>query len=265
MPMRRAIMTFWMSVVPPGWMATMPAREWASMWPSAAPYWGVVGQAGGAEDVQHGLGHAEAGGFSQIRRLGAFVGDVGAAVAHPVVAEVEQADDFGFDVDVDQAVAHVGVLGHGLAAALGGAAMVKEAVDQPVAADAAAGAVFQLQVGGGDLPTLIFAADQVKGGDADVVEIYRLLDPRTGAGLAAGNEQIHGLDGYARQVGRDHKPAEVFVALGVGVGDGDGPHIIAAVGAAYVDFLAVDDVVVAVAEGGGLDVRQVGAGFGLRQ
>ena len=54
--------------------------------------------------------------------------------------------------------------------------MVKEAVYQPVAPDAPAGAVLQLQVGGGDLPALVFAADEVEGGYAHVVEIDGLLD-----------------------------------------------------------------------------------------
>ena len=109
----------------------------------------------------------------------------GAAVAHPVIAQVEQPHDLGLNVDVDEAVADVGVVGHWLAATLGGAAVFEQPVDQPVAADAPAGAVFQFQVGGGDLPAFIFFANQVEGGDADVVEVDRLLDAGASAGLAA--------------------------------------------------------------------------------
>ena len=87
--------------------------------------------------------------------------------------------------------------------------------------------------------------------------------PEARAGLAAGYEQVHGLDGDAWQVGGHHEPAEVLVALGVGVGDRDGPHEIAAVVAADEYLLAVQDVFVSVADGLGLHVGQVGAGLGF--
>ena len=123
--------------------------------------------------------------------------------------------------------------------------------------------MLELEVRGGDLPALVLAADEVEGGDADVVEVHGLLDAGAGAGLTAGDEQVHGLDCDARQVGGHHEPAEVLVALGVGVGDGDGPHEVAAVVAADEYLLAVQDVLVAVADGLGLHVGEVGAGLGL--
>ena len=154
-------MTRWMSVVPPGWMGDDAGAAVGLHVAFGGAQLGVVSQPGRAEDVQHGLSHAQARGLAHVGCLRPLVGDVGAAVAHPVVAQVQQPHDLGLNVHVDEAVAHVGVIGHRLAAALGGAAVLEQPVNQPVAPDAPAGAVLQLQVGGGDLPALVFAADQV--------------------------------------------------------------------------------------------------------
>ena len=67
------------------------------------------------------------------------------------------------------------------------------------------------------------------------------------------------------QMGGNHEPAEILVALGLGVGDGDGPHVVAAMVAADEDLLAVEDVLVAVTDSLGLHIGEVGAGFRLGQ
>ena len=221
----------------------------------------VIGEAGRPQDVQHRLRHPQPGGLPQIRCLGAFVGDVGPAVAHPVVPQVQQPHDFRLDVNIQQPVAHFRVSGHRAAPALGAAAMLEQPVDQPVAPDAPAGAVLQLQMGGGDFPALIFAADEVESGNAHLIEKDGVLDAGAGPGFAAGDEQIHRLDGEAGQIGRHHKPAQVFVPLGLRVGYGNRPHIVGAVGAADIDFLAVQHEFVAVAEGRRLHIGQIGAGL----
>ena len=56
-----------------------------------------------------------------------------------------------------------------------------------------------------------------------------------------------------------------FVPLGLGVGDGDGPHVVTTVVASDKDFLSVQHILVAVADGLRFDVGQVGAGLGLGQ
>ena len=223
----------------------------------------VLGQRRRAEDVQDAGGDAQPRHLAEVGCLGAFVGDVGAAVPHPVVAQLEQPADLGVNVDVDQPVPHVGILAQRLPAPVVGLAVIEDAVNDPVAPDASAGAMLQLQVGSSNLPALVLAADEVPRRHAHVVEIDDVLDARTGAGLAGGRQQVHGEHADAGQVGRHHEPAQVLVAVALRVGAGDGPHIVGAVGAAHIDLLAVDDVIVAVAPGRGLGVGQVGAGLRL--
>ena len=52
---------------------------------------------------------------------------------------------------------------------------------------------------------------------------------------------------------------------GVGVGAGEQDHPVGVLGAGGPDLLAVDDVVVAVADGAGLEGGEVGAGAGLAE
>ena len=103
---------------------------------------------------------------------------------NPVVPQLEQPANLRVNVDVDEPLAHVGVLAQRLAAAVVGLAVVEDAVNNPVAPNLAPAPVFQFQVGGGDFPALVFAADEVAGRHANVVKIDDVLDAGTRAGLA---------------------------------------------------------------------------------
>ena len=102
-----------------------------------------------------------------------------------------------------------------------------------------------------------------EGGHPHLIEEDGVLLDRIGAALAAGAHELHGLHGDAGQVGVDHEPGDVLVAGAAGLGARDHPDAVGAVVAAHEDLLAVDDVLVAVADGRGGHPGEVGAGPGL--
>jgi hypothetical protein len=109
----------------------------------------------------------------------------------------------------------------------------------------------------GDGPSLVLAADAVGDGDANVGE----------KGLVEVGLVGDLLDRFDADAGGVHRRDEegdaalLFVRLGVGAGE-DEDHV-GFVGAAGPDFLAIEDVIVAVAFGTKGKVGQVRAGVGL--
>ncbi len=78
-------------------------------------------------------------------------------------------------------------------------------------------------------------------------------------------EQIHRLNRDAGQARVDHEPAQVLMALAVGIGGSQRPHPVGAVVAPDEHLLAVEDVLVALADRAHPHAREVGAGVGLRE
>src|SRR4030095_13018768 len=226
-----------------------------------------VGRQGGrADGVQDRAGHPEAGRLAEVRELRPLVRLRLARVREPEGAKPEEPLDLGLDVDVGQAVAHVLLLAQRHTVALGLLAVAQQPIPHAVAADPAAAAVLELQVCRGDRPALVLAADQAERGHADVVEENRLLDAAVGSALAAGAHQFHRLHADARQLGVDHEPGEILVALALRVGARDQPDAIGAVVAPNEDLLALDDVLVAVTHRRRHPYAgEVGAGAGLGQ
>ena len=99
-------------------------------------------------------------------------------------------------------------------------------------------------------------AEEVLGRDAHVVE-EDLVE------LVAARHVHEGAHGEAGGVHRDHEVGDALVLRDVGVGAGEAEHVLGHVGERGPDLLAVDDVVVAVADGAGLEGGEVGAGLGL--
>src|SRR6266705_697713 len=120
MPMRRAICTRWMSVVPPGWTETIPLRCWVSRNPADEPHVGSVVSAAGPTASK--------------------------------IAPVEEPGDFGLDVDVGEAIAHILLLTERHPVALGLLAIAQQPVPHAVPADPATAAVLELEVRGGHGP-----------------------------------------------------------------------------------------------------------------
>src|SRR5262245_27337665 len=207
---------------------------------------GIGGERGRADRVQNRAGHPEPGRLAEVRELRTFIRLRLARVREPEIAQPEEPLHLGLDVDVGQAIAHVLLLTQRHAVALGLLAVAQEPFPHAVTADPAAAAVLELQMRRGDGPALVLAAHQAERGYADVIEEDRLLDAAVGPALAAGAHQLHRLHADARQVGVDHEPREILVALALRVGAGDQPDAVGAVVAADEDLLALDDVVVAV-------------------
>src|SRR2546425_7893402 len=88
MPMRRAICTRWMSVVPPGWTETIPLRCWVSRNPADDPHVGSVVSAAGPTASRIAPGIQRPAGFREYEGCGAsydfrFGADVGEEVRGP--------------------------------------------------------------------------------------------------------------------------------------------------------------------------------------
>ena len=130
------------------------------------------------------------------------------------------------------------------------AAVLDDALDQRIRRDAAVAAMLELHVGAGDFPAVVLAADQIFRRHAHVVEEHRVLDA---------HHQIHVLDRDAGKVRRDVQPAEILMAFALRIGADQGPEIIRRQMMADHDLLAVDDIVIAVANRFGLAVGDVAA------
>src|SRR5207249_852009 len=217
----------------------------------------------GARGFQDRAGHPEAGHLPVVGELRALVGARALGVRQPEVAQAEEPLDLRPDIDVGEQVARVRILAERDAVALGLLTVAQQPIPHAVAADAAAGAVLQLEMRAGRLPALVLAADQTEPGPAHLVDEPRVLLHGIGAALAARAHQLHGLHGDARKIGVDHEPRQVLVARAARVRARDHPDAFGAVVAADEDLLAVDDVLVAVANGRGGDAGQVRAGAGL--
>ena len=210
------------------------------------------------QDVQYPRGDPQPRLLAEVRRLRPFVGDLRPAVPHPVVPQLEQPANLGVNVNVHQPLPHIRVLAQRLSPPVVVPAVVKNAIHNPVAPDFAAGAMLQLQVRGRHLPALVFAPNEVPGRHAHIVKIDNVLDAGTGARFARRRQQLHGEHADARQIRRHHKPAQIVMPLPLRVGAGNRPHIVGAVRAAHINFLPVDDIVIAVPPRRRLGVSQVG-------
>src|SRR5262245_54904475 len=119
-----------------------------------------------ADGLEDGAGHPEPGHLAVVRQLRALVRAWSLGVGQPEVAQTEQPLDLGLDVDVGQQVARVRMLRVRHAVALGLLAVADQPIPHAVTADAAAGAVLQLQMRAGRLPAIVLAADQRERGHA---------------------------------------------------------------------------------------------------
>ena len=114
----------------------------------------------------------------------------------------------------------------------------------------------EVEGGGGDVPAAVQFAEEAVAGDADVVEVD-LVEALAVVHLA------DGLDGDARRLHGEEEVGDAAVLGGVGVGAGEEVDVVGVVGAGGPDLLAVDDEVVAVLLGAGLERGEVGSGVGL--
>src|SRR3989449_1709862 len=210
---------------------------------------GIGGERGRADGFQDRAGHPEAGYLRVVGELRAFVGARALGVRQPEVAQAEQLLDLRPDIDVGEQVARVRILAERDAVALGLLAVAQQPVPHAVAADAAAGAVLQLEMGAGRLPALVLAADQTERGHTHLVEEHRVLLHGIGAALAARAHQLHGLHGDAGKIGVDHEPRQVLVAAAAPGPARAHPDTVGGVGAADEDLLALDDVLLTLANG----------------
>ena len=194
---------------------------------------------------------------------GEELGERGFHVRHlPVGLQGEHAvgehpRDLDLDGGLGEAVAHVGAVDQTLAEAGGLRAVGDEVVEVALRAGGA-GDVGALEVegGGGDVPAAVELAEDGVLGDADVVEVD-LVEALAVVGLA------DGLDGDAGRLHREEEVGDAAVLGGLGVGAGEEVDVLGEVGAGGPDLLAVDDELVAVDLGAGLEGGEVGAGVGL--
>ena len=132
-------------------------------------------------------------------------------------------------------------------------------VELPLAVgDVADSRALVLKRGHGHVPAHVLLADHVDGGDADVVEEdlveLEIVDHvHQGPNGDAWGAHVHDEVGDALVLGR------------IGVRPGQDVHPVGPVTQGGPDLLAVNDEIVAVADGRGLEVGQVGAGVGLRE
>ena len=110
----------------------------------------------------------------------------------------------------------------------------------------------------GDLPPVVDAADDVvlraaHVGEEDLVELRRAVDLLDGPHLDA------------RLLHRDEQVRDAGVLRRVGVGAGQQEDVVGVLRLGGPDLLAVDDPLVAVELGPGLEAGQVGAGVGLAE
>ena len=255
------MITFWMSAVPPGCSATMALRGTRRLCPPEKSHSGSVVRAYGPKRSVQRVGDVEAAELAVVGRLRALVGHRLVGAVHPVVAQVEEARDLGLHEDVGEAVAGVGVLDERVAVALAFCAQLAARSNQRLRPMRPPRAVLELEVGAGDLPAVVLAADEVRGGHAHVVEVDGVLDGLPTPSPPSPRRSMRA-DRDAGQVGRDHEPGEVLVALAVRVGAGEGPEVVGAVEPPTNTFSPLSDVLVAVAARVGLRAGQVGAGLG---
>src|SRR5215470_8223042 len=239
-------------------VALLPLEESARRSPR-----GIGGESGRAHRVEDGPGHPEAGHLAVVGELRPLVGARPLAVDEPEVAQPEKPLDLTLDVDVGQHIAHFLMLDERHAVALRFLAVAEQTLPHAVSPDAPARAVLQLKVRARHLPPVVLAADEGERRDAHVVEEHRVLDSAVGTTLAARSHELHGLDLDARQIRVDHEPGDVLVAAAVWVGARDEPDAIGTVVAAHEDLLAVQDVLVAVAERGHAHAGEIRARAGL--
>lgn len=112
-----------------------------------------------------------------------------------------------------------------------------------------------VELRGDQLPTAVDVTDHVSLRHADTAVVRR-----------CGLETADGVDRRpreARVVGRHHEDGDAFVLGCLGIGTACEPHVVGGIGAGGEDFVAVDDPLVAVGDGAGLERGEVGAGFGL--
>ena len=153
-----------------------------------------------------------------------------------------------------QALAHTRVVG--LAVGLGHLGDALQLLLEAAVAGGGRGPPLEAEGGHGHLPAAVDAADHVLlraagVGEEDLVELRRGVDLLDGADLDA--RLLHG----AEQV------RDALVLRGVRVGAGQHEDVVGEAGLGGPDLLAVDDPLVAVQLGLGLEPGEVGAGIGL--
>src|SRR6266478_5212932 len=109
-------------------------------------------------------------------------------------------------------------------------------------------AMLEFEMGRGNFPAVILTADQADSRNAYVFEKDGVLMAMLAAATAAA-QQFHRLDGDAWQARIDHEPTQVFVVLTVGISYRERPHPLGAVRATDKNFLAVEHILVALADG----------------
>ena len=129
---------------------------------------------------------------------------------------------------------------------------VSDALDDPGRAQ---GDPLVVELVGDEVPALVLAADQAGGRHAHVL-VEGVVDVVVA-------QQLHGDHLDAGRVHRDHEHGDALVLGHVGIGAGGQPDVVGVAGQAGEDLRAVDDVLVAVADGPGGQRGQVGARVGL--
>ena len=108
---------------------------------------------------------------------------------------------------------------------------------------------------GDETPTAVLLTDEELGGHAHIVE-------EGGVDVVLTHETQR-LDGDAGRVHRDDDDRDALVLLGVRIGADGEPAVVGATGEGGPHLLAVDDVLVTVAHGAGLERGEIGAGLRL--
>ena len=109
-----------------------------------------------------------------------------------------------------------------------------------------------VELGGDQPPAAVLLADEHVGGHPDVVVVR-------GVGVVRAVGQDHRRPRVARILGVDDQHRNALVLGGFRIGTAREPDVVGVMAAGGEDLLAVDDVLVAVADRGGAQRRQVGA------
>ena len=157
---------------------------------------------------------------------------------------------------VRKQVLHVGVVSQGPAADANRRNVLDQAPHHSIRPDVSGHTVFQFGPTEGHLVSIVFAAYKTFRRYLHIVE----GDYVAHAPGSICPQKIHEAAADAGQVGRHVEPTEVLVTLALGICAHENHPVIDVVGGAHKRLLAVHDVVVAVANGCGLQAVQVGTG-----
>src|SRR5262249_30929421 len=135
-------------------------------------------------------------------------------------------------------------------------AILDDALDERIDADASVASMLQFEMRVGDFPPVVLAADEIFRRDTHAVEED---------GVFYSHHKVHVLEFDAGQIRGNMDPAEVFVALALRIGADERPEIIRRHVMADHDLLSGDDVMIAVADRLRLAVGDIASTLRLRE